>query len=204
MEPRLSDVFVAAHDRDAECLGAAQWAAHERQYEVDVVNHQIVDDANIGRAERVPARPFGSNVLRFTKQWPSCLEGRIEALDVPDLKQQLAMDRQFDKLLRVRDVCRERLFDEDRDSCRKEVARHLSMRDRGHDDGDGVHSIAAEQLTVVGDPAGATLGGDVLTLFGTAVRHRHKLDIGKFAQNPSVMASESTDTDNGQSQARHD
>ena len=88
MQPGLNTVFVSADDGHAEGFYAAGLFAHEIHNQFQVVNHQIVDDSNIGGAERVGAHSFGANVFGFATAGLQFLKSGIEPLDVTNLKRQ--------------------------------------------------------------------------------------------------------------------
>ena len=94
------------------------------------------------------------------------------------------------------DVGCERLLNEDWYSCFEKRARYGAMSHRRDDDRHCVDHIAAHQLAVIGDPTRAAFGRDFLPLFGPTVSNCYQFDFGQLTENPRVMSSESTDTDN--------
>ena len=89
---------------------------HQSHYQIQIMNHQVVDDAHVGGAAREAAAAFGADVFRLQRQPLQRLEGRVEALDVADLEHQPATLGERDQLLRLGGFGRQRLLDQDGDA----------------------------------------------------------------------------------------
>jgi hypothetical protein len=70
----------------------------------------------------------------------------------------------------------------------------LPVQERGNGDRDGIDQV--EHWLDIGERSGATPGGDGLSLLGTGIGDRDKLDVGHRREDPRVVLSEVTDTDN--------
>ena len=55
LEPGLRDVFMIAENGNTECLNAADRRIGEVERQIEVVDHQIEHDADVGGAEGVSA-----------------------------------------------------------------------------------------------------------------------------------------------------
>ena len=73
----------------------------ERQREIDVVDHQVEDGADVHRSKRVGAESLGPDVFRRTARGGDLLKRRIEPLDVPDLQRDLLPGGEADEQLAV-------------------------------------------------------------------------------------------------------
>ena len=67
-------------------------SSHEREHDVDVVDHQVEHDADVGRAAGVRAAARGVDVFGLAQMCGAAAsEGRVEPLDVADLQHQAAV-----------------------------------------------------------------------------------------------------------------
>ena len=85
-QPRLGDVVAPRDDRGAGRLDRNDRRAGERQRQIDIVDHQVEDDVDIGGAAR-PRRPAHAfDQARRADPLAERAEGRREALDMADLE----------------------------------------------------------------------------------------------------------------------
>ena len=104
---------MAAEHRDAERLHVLDRRLGERQHDVQVVDHHVQHDADVGRAKRVAARARGFDVFRIADVGRHGGERRIESLDVADLQHDaLSAARASTRSFASRRRRRERLFDQ--------------------------------------------------------------------------------------------
>ena len=88
-------VFVLPQQTMAVCIYRSNWTIYQTQNQIDVVNHQVQYDADIGTSPRI--HPFASrfdptNRLRIDSV-NETLPHRIEPLDMPDLQWGLKQTR---------------------------------------------------------------------------------------------------------------
>ena len=85
----------------------------ERQHDVQVVDHHVQHDADVGRAKRVAARARGFDVFRIADVGRHGGQRRIEPLDVADLQhQRLSCRASATRSFGLGRRRRERLFDQ--------------------------------------------------------------------------------------------
>ena len=86
MESGLSGIFVLTHDTDPKRLAATKRTLHQGEDQINVMNHQIQDDADIGRTKGICAGPFAPQIFWSGDHFFCGLKGGIEPFDVTDLQ----------------------------------------------------------------------------------------------------------------------
>src|SRR5262245_48844604 len=67
-EPCISDVFLPAEDRYAQSLHRAYACPGQREQDIEVVNHQIQNDADVERPAGESPEPLAFNELRLERE----------------------------------------------------------------------------------------------------------------------------------------
>ena len=111
------------------------------QNNLEIVDHEIEDDADIGAAIRVRREPMGFDETRIGQAFFQRAQDGIETLHVPDLKDQAARGRQFRQLARVRGVVGDRFFHEQMLAVGQEFPADLEMSIRRRGNGCGVDQL---------------------------------------------------------------
>ncbi len=116
-----------------------------RQDDVEVVNHQVEHDVDVEAAIGKRAEAMHLDEPRSDEAPARGLDGRIEALGVPDRDDRAAGTPGGDDRVGLGDRARNRLLDEHRDAALEQRARDLRVRGgrRGHHD--GVHGAGADR-----------------------------------------------------------
>src|ERR1017187_5172912 len=103
-QAHVGDVLALAQHRNAHAFHAGHGRFHEREHDVEVVNHQIQHDADVRAARRKRRKAVALDETRFGGDVLENFENRIEPLDVADLQDAIFLLRnlnQFGGLLRT-------------------------------------------------------------------------------------------------------
>ena len=155
LDPRIGHVEVRGEHRDArgthvDGLGAAG----QVQDQVEVVDHEIEHDGDVGAARLEGGEALALEVERMVQQRLRGPQRLVEALDVPDLQLDALPRRLGDQLVGLAHGGGERLFHEHGHAAPQHLQTDLGVVRRGDGDGDGAHR--PEQLVqVVEGPAAA-------------------------------------------------
>src|SRR5947209_8833345 len=82
------------------------------QNDLEIVNHQIEHDADVGAAIWIRRESMRFDETRMRQSRLERAQDRIESLDVTNLKDQLIPRGQFRQLGRVRGIFRDRFLDQ--------------------------------------------------------------------------------------------
>ena len=164
-------------------------------HDVQVVDHEIEDDADVDgaeakRAEAVALHEPGLEVVPAQGE-----KGGIEALDVADLQDSAVPPRQRRQGRGVIHVGSQRLFDEHSRALLKEEPGHDAVILGGHRDADGID--APNKGLIIGVPRNAILASYRLGARGIRIDHRHQVSVREFGVNPRMMLTEVADADDG-------
>src|SRR5207249_11602167 len=85
-QPGVADVLMTAEHTQSDCLDVNHRRPDQRQQEVEVVDHQVHDHADVGRAAGENAEPFAGHKFRLQSAIHQLFKGGIETLDVADLE----------------------------------------------------------------------------------------------------------------------
>jgi hypothetical protein len=85
-EANIGNVFTFAEDRDANRIHADNRCAHDMQDDLDVVNHEIEDDTDVGTPVGVRRASSHLEEARVVELALQRNQDRIEPFDVSDLK----------------------------------------------------------------------------------------------------------------------
>ena len=115
-QARVGDVDVLREHLDAHPLDALDAVVHHAQDHVEVVDHQVEDDVDIGAALAERRQAVALDEARPGDDAGQGADRRVEALEVPDLQDAPARVRRIDQRLPLRDRDGHRLFDQDVDA----------------------------------------------------------------------------------------
>ena len=158
LQPGVGHVFVPADDRRADGVNLAQRAADHRQHEINVVDHQIENHADIRRAEGESAGPDRFDILGRADPRGNGMEGGIEPLDVSHLKDDVSLLRGGDQLFGVGYAVQSGFSTRSGMPAAQEIAGNPVVKTRRRGDDGGVEAI--EYVRVVGRRLAMALGGD--------------------------------------------
>jgi hypothetical protein len=189
----VSHIFVSAQDRDTHGFDRADRRPHERQYQIEVVNHQIQDRANVLRAAGEESEPMAGD--EFGAQWPceQVLESWVESFDVADLEEcALACSKRYE-VLRFGRRCRQRFFHKNRDALVEKVGRDPVVMDGRCGDDGGID--VRQQGVAVNVCAGAAAQGDGRGLLCIDIRNADQFHVFEARENPRVFLAQVPDPD---------
>ncbi len=174
-------------------LEAQDRVLHELEEDVEVVDHEVEDDAYVLRAERGRRDPIGDDVARVLDEALGRAERRVEPLDVADLEDGAARARRLHQDRRVGDGRGDRLLDEDVLPRLDEGKRDLAVRPRRDDDRDRVHAV--DHVAPALEGADAEPRPHLEAALRVGVGDGHELDARERAVDPSVVLAEVADPD---------
>jgi hypothetical protein len=119
---------------------------HEREHDIEIVNHQIKHDADVGRAGRVGREPVRFDEARFGRGGLEIFENGIEPLDVADLQDAIFLLRDLNQVRRPARFVGHRFFDEDVFALLQQRFGDFKMRDGRRDDVERVGISAASAM----------------------------------------------------------
>jgi len=70
---------------------------NEGEYDIEVVNHQVEDDADVRAAGRIGREPVRFDKARFTSHGFEVFEDRVESLDMTNLQNTIFLARKQDE-----------------------------------------------------------------------------------------------------------
>ena len=158
-QARVRDVdFVGDHgNSDGAEIGDGR--IEKREENVEIVNHEVVDDVDIEAARRKNAE-----AMNFEKEWARDNffrgdDGGIEALEMPDLQDAAVTLGRGDQCVGFFERSGDRLFDEQIDSLFEQPAADARMLDRRDGEAHGI-DVVRRSADDIGKRLRAEFGGD--------------------------------------------
>src|SRR5712664_3013675 len=132
LQPCMRDIHFVGKDRNSDCFHFRNRLSHQRQQDVQVVNHQVVDHVHIEAARREHPQP-----VHFKKKRPvqNRLYGDhrgIETFDMPYLQDAFVNLRRRKQRIGLREIHGHGLLDQNVKPHLHQPAAHLRMHDGGH------------------------------------------------------------------------
>ena len=193
-DARVGDVHFVADDRDADGLEINDWRIDEREQDVEVVDHDVIDDVDIEAARRKNAEAMDFEKHRARDDFSDGDDGGIEAFDVADLKNAAAAFCGGNERVGFIERCGDGLFDEDVDSRCEDAGADTRVLGSRDGEADGVNAIGGERVEVAKN-AGAEFRGNFLCAVGVGIDDADELGTFDFAPNANVVAPEIADAD---------
>ena len=179
---------MGREDRDARRSHLADLGAHELQYQIEIVNHEIEDHSHVGAARLEGCQALGLQEPRLLKVGRGCSDRAIESLHMPDLEKQPAFPGRLHQLLGTGQRIGEGFLDQGVQPPLEDRQRHFDMRRRGHHDGDRLDTI--QQRLERGEGGRFEFLGDVRGPRGIVVVEAHELGARDFLEEPDVVKAE--------------
>ena len=192
-QPRPCGILEAAGRHDPLGFDPFKPAGIERQHEVDIVNHEVMDHAHVERAEREGGGPHRLDDHRLTDPCNRGLPGGIEPLHVADGDRATAAAGGDHDCPGIFNGRRDRLFHEQVHASLEQRHGHAGMQAGwGGDDGgiDEPHQFAG-----LGAGPAAVGRRDSLPRLAQRIDHGHEFDIGASGQEPRMDRPEMTAAD---------
>ena len=124
LQPRVGDIRFLRQHRDADGLDGDHLGWHDRQHDIEVMNHQIEDDVDVEAAIGKRTQPMHFDETRMIEQRAHGGDGRVVALGVPDAEDGTRCARRIDHRLCLTGISRERLLHQHADAALQERQRH--------------------------------------------------------------------------------
>ncbi len=192
---------MLADDGHADSLDAGEGGGHQALDDVEIVDHQVEDDADVGGAEAEGAEAVTFDEQRLEAHAGDGLEAGVEAFDVADLEASAGGGGRGDEFLCLFHAEGHGLFNQHGEAATKEGEGDGVVVEGGHDDTDGLRAIEEEgrvcggrNLELASDGAGLFLGG---------VHNADKFDIGHLRVHPGVLLAQMPDADDADLEAAH-
>ena len=175
-------------------------ALHQRQHDVEIVNHQVEDDVDVEAALGKRAEPVHFDEARIGEQRPRGLDRRVEALGVADGQQRRPLSPPAAIISSASASDRAIGFST---STGMPAARNGSAMSRCSSVGTAIvtASTCPSELARIEQRPRAVRRGDLLGARAVGVDDRDQLDARQRRQDPRVMSAEMADADDGDAQA---
>ena len=158
---------------------------HDRQHDVEIVNHQVEDDVDVEAAIRKRAQPVHLDEPRMIEQRPDGRDRRVVALRVADAEHGAGRGGRINHLLRFARHPARAASPPARRSALQERQRHAQVR-LGRN-GDGHRIDPAEHFGRIGHPRRVDEAANLSRARFVDVDDRRQLDVGQRRENPRVM-----------------
>ena len=175
-DARVRDVHVRGKDCHTGRPDLGDIGPHQLEDQVQVVDHQVEDDGDIGPAGLKRRQPIGLEETRLLEIWGRRANGPVEPLDVTNLEDQLLACRPLDQLLRPCQGVRQRFFHEQRPAPLQHGQSHAHVCGRRYGHGNGFRLV--EQRVERGERGRFDLVSDLSRAGGIDVVDAHQLGPG--------------------------
>ena len=172
-QPRVGDVDGIGQDGDADRLHRAQRRRHHAEDDVEVVDHEVQHDVDVGAALGERREAVTLDEARLADDAVERADRRVEALEMADLQHAPAADGELEQRLALVHRRGERLLDQHVDPGVEQVARDGVVQ-LGRD-GDARAVDPAGERAVIGDGLDAERGRDGAGTRGVDVGDRDEL-----------------------------
>ena len=200
-EADAGDVFVLSEDIDTDGVDVLDGALGEGEDDVDIMDHDVEHDADVGGAEGVRRDALGFHKAGLDFEPVHGLADGVEAFGIADLQGAVIVAGQLEHVPSLGQREGEGFFDEHGDLAGEERFGDGGVVLGGYRDGYGVNLV--EQL------GGVTVGGGLVLLgqFAVAVlveiNDADEFDLFHFAVYAAVEAAHFAGADNGGSEFFH-
>ncbi len=190
----VGDVHFVADDGDADGFEVDDRRVDEREQDVEVVDHHVVNDVDVEAARRKNAEAMDFEKHRARDDFSDGDDGGIEAFDVADLKNAAAAFCGGDERVGFVERCGDGLFDEYVNSGCEDAGADARVLGGWDGEADGVDAIGRERVEVAKN-AGAEFRCNFLRAVGVGIDDADKLGAFDFAPDANVVTPEIADTD---------
>ena len=200
-DPGLDRVFMATHQADAESLDGSDRGVDKCEDELEIVNHQVVDNTDVGRSECEGAQAFDPQVSGPIDLSKRGGDGGIESFDVAHLQDNVSPVGEVDQSGGVIKSSGDWLLDHHWQSGLQTVSSNGQVG-RGRD-GDGYGVDIAEQVMEVRDMGTSTRFGDRTPHLDILFGDTDQFDGVESGEDARVVSSEGTDAHDSDFQSSH-
>ncbi len=195
-DARVGDVHLIADDWDADGFQIYDWRVDERKQDVEIVDHDVVNDVDIEAARRKNAEAMDFEKHGARDDFSDGDDGGIEAFDVADLKNAATAFRGGDERVGFIERCSDGLFNEHVNSGCQDARADARVFSGWNGKADGVDAVGRECVQVEKN-AGAEFRGNFLRAVGVGIDDADEFGALGFAPNANMVASEIADADDG-------
>src|SRR5712672_1695058 len=113
IEARVRDIHLVGQDGYADRFYFRHRRIHERQQDIQVMNHDVIHYVNIQAARREYAEAVNFKVKRVIQRWHHRDDSGIESLQVADLQNPVDTHGRGNKFVGLRERSGHRFFNDD-------------------------------------------------------------------------------------------
>jgi len=190
----VGDVHFVADDGNAHGFEINNRRVDEREQDVEVMDHYVVDDVNIQAARRKNAEAVDFEKHRTRDDFSNGDDGWIEAFDVTDLENASASFCGGDERVGFIERCGDGLFDEHVNPGREDARADTRVFGSRDSEAHGVNAIGRKCVEVAKN-ACAEFRGNFLCAIGIGIDDADELGAFDFAPDANMVASEIADAD---------
>ena len=194
-DARVDDVDLAGEHTRTDSIDALDGCADQLLDEVDVVDHEIEHDADVGAAQLERREPVRLDEAQLLQTAGRGQDRRIETFEVADLQRAVVNTRDVDELARLGNGGRDGLLDEHVNAVPEQRAADRMMQWSRHREADCVDLV--EDLAIVADSRHAKLRTDSRRGRGIRIDHRDQPRLRELCVFLRVKASEIAHADHG-------
>src|SRR5258705_4482296 len=140
IEARMSDIHLVGQHGYANRFYFRDRRIHERQQDVQVMNHDVIHYVNIQAARREDAEAVNFKVKRMVQRWHHRDDSGIESFQVADLQNPVCTRGCGHKLVGLRERSGHRFFHDDVHSEFEQAATDARVLNCGHGHACGIHA----------------------------------------------------------------
>src|SRR5712692_10436912 len=194
LEPGMRDVHFVGQNRNAHGLHLGHWLLDQGEQNVEIVNHQVIDNIHIQAA-----RCEYSQAMHFEKQRvvEDGLDGQyrgIESFQMPDLQQALIAVCGIDESIRLGEGLCHGLFHENVEAHPEQTAAYFRVVGSRYRDARRVR--AAAQFIEICESVRAEFLGRRLSTLRIFVEDADQIGVLDFTVDARVIAAELASTNN--------
>jgi len=186
-KPRVGDIHFVCQHWDAYGFDFGHWFLYEREQNIQVVNHQVVDDLHVEAARRENAEAVNFEKKRAVKNWFDRYHRRVKTLDVAHLQNTIVTACFLEKGVSLHKIHGHGLLDKDVQATGEKMAAHLGVCHGWNGDARGFREFA--DFVETAQCFGLKLGCDDFSAGLILVVDADQLRVLQFAVHAGVVAS---------------
>lgn len=133
-ESGVGDIFVPGNHAGTDGIDPLEGTPDETQNDINIVNHEIVNNTDVGTSGIEGSEPLGFNEQRLDVQIAHGPHGPVEPFDVPDLQDTILLFCLLNEGVGLLDCAADGFFNENMDPPLQSRQCHFVMGDGGHND----------------------------------------------------------------------
>ena len=174
-------------------LDVHEFAFHQMKDNVDIVNHEIMDDTCFSGAQGIGVDPVTLDKGRLPDLSQGGTYDGVESFDMPHLKSCSELISHITKSLGIFQSVRQGLFNKNSLPRFEKRLCRLTVKWRRSHDADSVDFV--DQVIWVIKGCAAIQGGDLPTPVSVSIEDPHQLGIRNFIPVSGMSTAQMTDTD---------